>query len=56
MPRPNLVEQFAVGGRNDPRIDGHGVRRAQPSNFFFLKHSQELALELSRQFTNFIQK
>ena len=48
--------QVAVCRRNDPDVDAHGLRAAEPLNLPLLEHAQQLDLRVGRQVADLVEK
>src|SRR5260370_8415812 len=45
-----------MSGRDESGIDWFGVRGTQGTDFLFLNYAKKFSLQLSRQFSNFVQE
>src|SRR5262245_17461560 len=48
--------EVAIGGGNQPEVDLAGLRRSQTLELPFLKHAQQLSLQLKRKIADFIEE
>src|SRR3974390_624910 len=52
----NAFFEMAIGSRNDANVDLDGAIAADAFEFAFLKHAQELGLNLRRNFADFVEQ
>ena len=48
--------QIAVGRRDDPDVDAHGLRASEPLDLAFLEHAQQLDLHVEGQVADLVEK
>ena len=48
--------QVAIGGRQNPHVDGDSLGASYRTNLFFLNGAQQLGLKIHGEFSDFIQK
>src|SRR5260370_16782037 len=48
--------QITMGGRDESGVDWLGVRGTQGTDFLLLNYAKKFSLQLSRQFSNFVQQ
>ena len=53
---PHGLLQVTIGGRNDPHVNRHAFRAAQPFEPAVLKHSQQLRLQLDGELPDLIEE